>query len=338
MTDADGFYGHPPMPERRWDDPPLGPPPSLRSIRTTMVFVKGVHSRVIGFQDAEIMHLTFTPADDCVAAMVCKAVNNDYNYDPNGPFTFTIWRASKGDRLHLPWAEPTAHGMRLGKGGFALRPRLPAAATPANKQPAGAAPVTNKPAPVTNKPETLLVACPFFHDTKPTDGNVSGLTPRLEIWDVVPDPQQRLIKKDLPIQGPVAWSPDGRRLAALSARDPSRIVVVALRRSVESSSGKEKETFNPKVERVLLGHTDAVTHLAFLPRWRGAPAATVLVSAARDGYLRVTDVETGRTLHRVDALAPAAAPAVRPRPPRILQVAPDGKLVVTVWGNQIVVL
>jgi WD40 repeat protein len=75
-----------------------------------------------------------------------------------------------------------------------------------------------------------------------------------------------------------------------------------------------------------MGHLGEVTQLAFLPLWESGGRA--LVSAGTDGYVRVTCVNTGRTLKRMEVGARA--------PASMLQVSKDGKLVVTVWGRDVV--
>ncbi|KAK4113211.1 WD40 repeat-like protein [Canariomyces notabilis] len=80
------------------------------------------------------------------------------------------------------------------------------------------------------------------------------------------------------------------------------------------------------VERLLMGHTEEVTQLAFLPHWEGDGKA--LVSAGKDGYVRVTNIASGKTLKKIEIEARS--------PPSILKVSLDGKLVVTVWGRKVV--
>ena len=240
--------------------------------------------------EAEIMHLAFTPADSHVAAMVPRAPNATLAH-PDAPCTLVVWSAADGQRLPIATLG-TSHGIRI-HGGFAFRP---AAAD-------------------------LVVACPFLRDT-PIAGAASGTVavandPRFEVYDL--GRRCRRLKADLPVQAPVAWSHEGDVLAAASSRDPSRIVVVP-----RGGGGGRAQ-----VARVLLAHTDAVTQLAFAPAAAG-PRPGALVSAGRDGYVRVTDVASGRTLQRIEVGAGRAAA------PSLLRVSPDGALVATVWGRDVV--
>jgi WD40 repeat protein len=60
----------------------------------------------------------------------------------------------------------------------------------------------------------------------------------------------------------------------------------------------------------------------------GEEGGRALVSAGKDGFVRLTNVESGRTLKKIEIGARGAA--------SILRVSPDGKLVVTVWGRDVV--
>ena len=103
---------------------------------------------------------------------------------------------------------------------------------------------------------------------------------------------------------------------AVSIRDPSRIVVIQM---------GNQDSFS-QVKSMLLQHQDEVTQLGFLPVWEEGGKA--MVSAGKDGYVRVTSIASGRTLKKIEIGARA--------PASILQVSPDGKLVVTVWGRDVV--
>ncbi|KAK4109006.1 hypothetical protein N656DRAFT_771457 [Canariomyces notabilis] len=125
----------------------------------------------------------------------------------------------------------------------------------------------------------------------------------LEVWDFCDAVKsQRLLKQDdIKIRAPVAWSPDGTMLRG--------------HKGVEAT-----------VERLLMGHTEEVTQLAFLPHWEGDGKA--LVSAGKDGYVRVTNIASRKTLKKIKIEARS--------PPSILKVSLGGKLVVTVWGRKVV--
>ncbi|KXX77396.1 Guanine nucleotide-binding protein subunit beta-like protein [Madurella mycetomatis] len=278
---------------RRWDDPPEeepgagGPEENV----TTMVFVKRLSFR--NHFESEITQLTFTPTETHVVALAPKVANARSSH-PWGPSNLTMWSAANGARLPMPTA--SSYGVRVTRG-FAFKP--------------GGA--------------ELVVACPFLRDGGGggSGGDWSSLdaalgpVPRLEIYDL--RRRTRLLKADPPVTAPVAWSPDGSTLAGVSARDPSRVMLV----SVAPGPGAGR------IGTVLMGHMDAVTQLAFLPpvAW-SAWAGAALVTAGRDGYVRVTSVDSGRTLHKIEIGARA--------PANILRVSPDGRLVVTVWGRDVV--
>jgi hypothetical protein len=272
---------------RRWDDPPeeepLGPPDNL----TTMVFVKSVAVRA--HVEAEIMQLTFTPSDSHLAALGPKTINSRC-VTPEGPFGLSAWHAGTGQRLVTSSTMLSSHGLRA-HGGFALKPGV----------------------------ADFIVACPSLIPTASSSysetSSYGPLMPRLEVYDL--GRKERLLKQDLAVRAPVAWSPDGEVLAGASSRDPSRIVVFKI--------PKAKEGYI-RTTATLMCHSDEVTKLAFLPMWESGGRA--LVSAGKDGFLRVTSVESRRTLQKVEIGARA--------PASIMQVSKDGKLVVTVWGRDVV--
>lgn len=154
----------------------------------------------------------------------------------------------------------------------------------------------------------LVVACPFFVATE-NAASASGRVPRVEVYDC--GRRLRWSKQDVPMRAPLVFSPDGATLAGVSTRDPSRIVLARV--SKESVA----------VKTMVLKHMDEVTRLAYLPD------GMKLVSAGRDGYLRVTSLETGRTLKMIEVGGRAHA--------SILEVAPDGTKVVSVWGRDVVI-
>ncbi|KAH6628753.1 WD40-repeat-containing domain protein [Chaetomium tenue] len=272
---------------RRWDDPPedepLGPPENL----TTMVFIKSVEVR--SHIEAEIMQLTFTASDSHLAALVPKSINTRC-VTPDGPFGLSAWHAGTGQRLASASTMLSSHGLRV-RGGFALKPGV----------------------------ADFIVACPSLipagNSSSSYTESYGALLPRLEVYDL--GRKERLLKQDVAIRAPVAWSPDGEVLVGVSSRDASRMVVLGM--------PKNKDGYI-RTGSTIMCHSDEVTKLAFLPLWESGGRA--LVSAGKDGYLRVTDVETRRTLQRVEIGARA--------PASIMQVSKDGKLVVTVWGRDVV--
>ncbi|KAL7935004.1 WD40-repeat-containing domain protein [Trichoderma chlorosporum] len=104
------------------------------------------------------------------------------------------------------------------------------------------------------------------------------------------------------VSAPIAWSPDGRAIAAAEPRH--RI-------------GLWDARTGTRIGRVP-GHIDAVTHVAFAPD-------SALVSLSRDGTIRVTDPRTSKTLYKLEMEAS--------RNPRALAVSPDGTTIVSIWGS-----
>ncbi|KAK4462245.1 guanine nucleotide-binding protein subunit beta-like protein [Cladorrhinum samala] len=160
----------------------------------------------------------------------------------------------------------------------------------------------------------LVVACPYFVPGESLSSSSSassgfGRVPRIEVYDC--GRSVRWSKQEVPMRAPVAFSPDGMTLAGVSTRDPSRIVLARFSKEMVA------------VRTMVIKHTDEVTRLAYLPD------GTKLVSAGRDGYLRLTCLESGRTLKRIEVMGRAHA--------SILEVARDGTRVVSVWGRDVVV-
>ncbi|KAL7792484.1 quinon protein alcohol dehydrogenase-like superfamily [Trichoderma ceciliae] len=104
---------------------------------------------------------------------------------------------------------------------------------------------------------------------------------------------------------PIAWSPDGRAVAAAEPRH--RI-------------GMWDSRTGTRIGRVP-GHIRTVTHIAFTPD-------SHLVTLSRDGTLRVTNPRTGKTLYKLEIESSSTNP-------RALAVSPDGKTVVSVWGTTV---
>jgi len=277
---------------RRWDDPPEEEPTSPPENTTTMVFVKSCTVR--SPFGSEIAHLTYTPTDGHLAAMTHTVGNNGFN--PQGPFTVAAWSAVTGERLPR-LSVSSVHALNV-NGGFAFKPGV----------------------------ADMIVACPFlypFNRPDSYDQRSGCLPPRLEVYDL--GRRERLAKAEVPVRAPVAWSHDGTTLAAVSVREPSRVVLLRL-----AAAGAGKGGAKVEVGPLLMGHVDEVTQLAFVPRWAadGTLVQGPLVSAGRDGFVRVTDVASGRTLKKIEVARRAA--------PGILRVSPDGALVVTVWGRDVV--
>ncbi|KAK4108751.1 YVTN repeat-like/Quino protein amine dehydrogenase [Canariomyces notabilis] len=272
---------------RRWDDPPEEGPgaPPPENI-TTMVFIKGMSVRP--YLVSEILQLIFPPSGTHIAATFPEPTNT-FNYRPDGARTLSAWDAATGQRLAPPsytGANPSRFGVALTRG-FAFKP----------------------------SGTDMIVACPYLYGAQPHQP-----IPRLEIYDL--GRRKRLLKQELPIRAPLAWSPDGTALAAVSLRDPRRVVMLNL----DPADAKHGSIPLTKPGQVLMGHLDEIVLLAFLP---ASGKGGALVSAGKDGQVRITSVESGRTLRRIEVAARL--------PPSILQVSPGGDLVVTVWGRDVVV-
>ncbi|KAH6630110.1 quinon protein alcohol dehydrogenase-like superfamily [Chaetomium sp. MPI-SDFR-AT-0129] len=298
---------------RQWDDPPddegEGGPgagaasPAARENITTMVFV--LVGQVRSSHDAEIMQLTYASANDAhLVAMVPKSVNARNMDNKAGPYGVMMWSATTGQRvLTVTGISGTRSGLRLARGGFAVKPVSAGGANP-------------------------VVACPFYVPMAPqsTPEMYTMWTPRVEAFDL--GRRERLFKQDVAIRAPLAYSPDGQLLAGVSERDPTRVMVIKVPPGENSSAYASI----PRIVRIVMSHLDEVTKVAFLPAGAGATGgARALVSAGKDGQVRVTDIDSGRTLKKVEVLVAGAR-----FPASILQVSSDGTLVVTVWGRDVV--
>ncbi|KAJ6785190.1 hypothetical protein PWT90_01601 [Aphanocladium album] len=127
---------------------------------------------------------------------------------------------------------------------------------------------------------------------------------------------------NVPVTEPVAMSPDGSAMIGVSAEDPTEIYVINTPRIVHHNT-----TVALKVPACIPGHLARVTHLDY----RG-PDGDSIVSAAADGVLRVTTIagaSPGQCLYRVRV-------DTRGYPASLLAVSPDGTLVASVWGRQVV--
>ncbi|KAM0452925.1 hypothetical protein ACHAO4_005344 [Trichoderma viride] len=107
------------------------------------------------------------------------------------------------------------------------------------------------------------------------------------------------------VTSPIAWSPDGRSIAAAEPRH--RIGVWDIRTGTRTGR--------------VPGHIDAVTHVAFTPD-------SHLVTTSRDGTLRVTNPFTMKTLYKLEIESSSTNP-------RALAVSPDGSTIVSIWGTTV---
>lgn len=109
------------------------------------------------------------------------------------------------------------------------------------------------------------------------------------------------------VNGPVAWSLDGIAIAAGEGK---------------GRMGVWDARTGARVGRVL-SHIDEITHAAFTPDHK-------LVTIARDGWMRLTDPKTAKTIKRNFVMG---LPATNPS---LLAVAPNGNTVISVWGMHVV--
>lgn len=115
---------------------------------------------------------------------------------------------------------------------------------------------------------------------------------------------------------PLAWSHDARLIAALEASaTPSS--------NTSGASGERMGVWDARTGTLVgrvASHIDRIAHAAFTPEGR-------LVTASRDGTLRITDVRAGRTVARLEMEGSGN--------PRALGVSPDGGTVVSIWGASV---
>lgn len=104
---------------------------------------------------------------------------------------------------------------------------------------------------------------------------------------------------------PVAWSRDGRLIAAGEGR---------------GRMGVWDAKTGTRVGRVV-SHIDTITHAAFTSDLK-------LVTVSRDGTLRISNPMTMKTLSRLEIEHSASNP-------RALCVSPDGTTIVSIWGTTV---
>ncbi|KAK1242273.1 hypothetical protein MKX07_000259 [Trichoderma sp. CBMAI-0711] len=127
------------------------------------------------------------------------------------------------------------------------------------------------------------------------------------------------------VSAPIAWSPDGRTIAAAEQQPSSRSQHHHHHQNHYRVGTWDVRT-GCRTGRVP-GHIDAVTHMAF------TPDGTALVTLSRDGTVRVTDPVASRTLYKLEIGDNNGSSG--PRIPRALGVSPDGATVVSVWGTAV---
>jgi len=319
MANYNGFSSrteqHQPRRQRRWDDPPEEPP-SLSSLQTeTLELIK--LSQTPSKIETEITQLSFTPDDYCVVGII-STKENMYPADYKVARTLNFWSATSGEKIPLD-ASGTSYTPYVDRG-YALT----TSDSPSN--------------PYAAYDMDVVAACPSnqFQSSAPYRIDIlrlQGCQVGSPLFQSEGAPSMlriaadREAKLDVPCRGPVAWSSDGTMLAATDMKDPSKVLVLRTTGNIARLP-----------ERVLMGHMDEVTQLAFLSpisasdgEW-AQPRMVRLVTAGRDGYVRVTDVENNRTLGRISVTGSKAS-----RGPSILCVSPYENMVVTVWDRDVVI-
>lgn len=106
---------------------------------------------------------------------------------------------------------------------------------------------------------------------------------------------------------PVVWSADGAAIAAGEA------------------SGNRIGVWDARTGALLgrvVAHIDKVSFAAFTPDMK-------LVTASRDGTLRLSNPTTSKTIAKLEIEGPGASN------PRTLAVSPDGSTIVSIWGSTV---
>lgn len=256
-------------PAKRWDDPPDKEPPGPAENETTMILVA---QRRLKSGERWLGSDIQSVAFSSSGAFI--TATNRARYEP-GYFprsNAVVWDAQTGTKLDL-----SSCGLGFVRGDVALEPG------------AGAG-----------------IACPT-HRWYTSKSGAEPPPPRLEVFDLAL--KRRRLRWDLPIRGPLAWSPDGLLLAALSDHEQSRIYVFALATQL--------------LVRAIPHHIGEVTHLAFMPD------GDSLVSLSKDGSCKVTSLGTGRVLGKFEVESR--------HDPVALQVSPDGGTIASVWGRDVMI-
>lgn len=123
----------------------------------------------------------------------------------------------------------------------------------------------------------------------------------------------------VPVEPPIAVSPNGGQLIGRSAEDPTEIYIIRL----DINAGPRAAL---RIPGCVPGHLAPVTHLAYMP------GGTSILSLSSDGMGRITNITgaaPGHCLWRFK-FDPRGYKATS------MAVSPDGKLVTSVWGRQVV--
>jgi WD40 repeat protein len=149
-------------------------------------------------------------------------------------------------------------------------------------------------------------------------GKARDWQPSLRVWDVESGKELRRFVGVADTVRCLAWSPDGRFVAAGHSADLRRACPGTLR-LWDVDTGKETRTFN--------GHTSPISSVAFSPNGK-----MLLTSGSYDHTVRLWDVETGKELQRFRGPAPALAEDVEFTTFEQAVFTPDGRRVLA-CGN-----
>ncbi|OAA74716.1 WD40/YVTN repeat-like-containing domain protein [Akanthomyces lecanii RCEF 1005] len=127
--------------------------------------------------------------------------------------------------------------------------------------------------------------------------------------------------RNVPITEPIAVSPDGTAMIGRSAEDPTEIFIITL-----PPMAPHPHALGLKIPACVPGHLAKITHLDYMPDGES------IVSLGTDGTQRINNISgssPGQCLHRVRI-------DTKGYPASLMAISPDGAMVVSVWGRQIV--
>ncbi|KAL8341367.1 hypothetical protein RB598_003350 [Gaeumannomyces tritici] len=255
----------------------------------------------------EVLKLAFSPNGEWILGLAePRPEGTQFAYVEKAPKTLYAWRA----RRVLDLANPDDYAINHDGHGN-RRHFLASDLAFAPPRPGSAA---------------ISIACPTCRS------NDEYREPNLNIYHVTPGPPLATFARAtwvaLPISEPIAWSADGKIIAAASISNPSRVWLVAV-----------TPTKPPHLLRVLPNFSGRLTHLAFVPRAGGGGPEVggdyALASASLDGVVRITDVETGHTLRKFDMAATGAPHHHYREGVGLFRASADGSVVASVWGREV---
>ncbi len=126
---------------------------------------------------------------------------------------------------------------------------------------------------------------------------------------------------NVPVTDPITVSPDGTAMIGRSAEHPTEMYVIKL-----PSMAHCPQPQDLSVPACIPGHLAPITHLCYMPDGQS------LVSLGADGTQRINNLagpSPGQCLHRVRV-------DTKGYPASLLAVTPDGVVVVSTWGRQVV--